>query len=436
MTVRRTAGGRALLGLLPPSLVLAALPIEAAPAPVPLDLRLGVAHSDNIARSPDFAAIAETWYEAGLTGTLNMDRPRFDASLAADIDYRKYSSGDFDDEFIGGANAHAKFDIISDRFVWAAEDVYGQSSIDAFALDTPGNRQSTNYFSTGPQFFVPLGARTRLAVHGTWAKATYEKLVIDSTRKTGSLAIERQTSGATIWRLQGAATRIEFDDRATNSPFDVQDYSIGVHSVGARTTIDAEVGTTVLHDAGTSNSALLAHLTMIRQTSPNSTLNFTAGTEYSDSAQFFRLEQLDMGPGQVLGNATAAADPLRSKYAELTWVHTGGRMTLRVIGDWRRERRDVNTFLDVDRTGVAVSADYLFGALVEGGVFGSYYRDRFVERDGATRDSGFGASLAWRFGPRIRTTVVYLHTQGREVVADASVDENRITLSFSYGLKR
>ncbi|MGH8265408.1 MAG: hypothetical protein ACRET4_18185, partial [Steroidobacteraceae bacterium] len=69
---------------------LAALPFglgaaAAIAAPLPADFRLGVAHSDNIARAPDINAVSETWLEAGLTGTYGIDRPRFEAALATDV---------------------------------------------------------------------------------------------------------------------------------------------------------------------------------------------------------------------------------------------------------------------------------------------------------------------------------------------------------------
>ncbi|MGH8262841.1 MAG: hypothetical protein ACRET4_05150, partial [Steroidobacteraceae bacterium] len=355
--------------------------------------------------------------------------------LATDVTYRHYTSGDFNDEFIGGANANAKFEILGDKFVWVADDIYGQTAVNAFALDTPGNRQSTNFFSTGPQFNFPLGERTRAYVHGTWSSATYEKLLIDNTRTTGTVGLERQASATTKLRLQATASRVKFDDAAVNSPFDVQDYSIGMNRKGARTKLDAEIGITVLHDAGQSNSAALVRVTFERQMSPNSVLTLAAGREYSDSAQFFRLEGLDLGPGQFLGNPIVAADPLKSTYANATLVHTGSRTTMRVTADMRRERRDVNTFLDVNRGGIAVAVDYRISALFDGGIFGRFRRDTFVESDGATRESGFGANLGWRIGSRVRASFLYEHTRGREIEALANVDENRMTLSFAYAVK-
>lgn len=422
------------LGGLPALLFFWAIGASAAPAPA--DFRLAVAHSDNIARSPDFAAVDETWLEAGVTGTFAVDRARFDAELVTDIAYRKYTSGNFNDEFVGGANAKASLQLVGETFIWVANDVYGQSSVNAFALDSPLNRQSTNFFSTGPEISLPVGDRTRIHVTGSWAKASYETTIIDSTRKTGTLGIERRTSGPMTLRLQGSASRVEFDDSTTNSPFDVQEVSLGMHREEARTTVDAEIGETMLHNAGKTNSALLARVTLVRRTSINSTLTLSAGKEYSDSAQFFRLRQLDLGPGGVLGNATAAADPLRSTYANLAWVRAASRSTLRVVVDWRKERRDVAKFLNVERSGVLVGFNYRMSALFDGGIFATLRRDEFSTSDTTARERDYGANLGWRLGPRLRATAVYVRTHGTDAILGVGADENRITVSFAYAAKR
>ena len=127
----------------------------------------GVTHTDNVGRVSANEE-SELIPEAGLQ--LWFTRAgRLDADLAMDLRYLTYVDDTFDDELLGGLDGRLSFAFVPDRFMWVVEDNFGQSFIDPQAIETPGNRQNFNYFSTGPTLVLPLGTRMDLSISGRWS---------------------------------------------------------------------------------------------------------------------------------------------------------------------------------------------------------------------------------------------------------------------------
>ena len=75
----------------------------------------------------------------------------------------------YDDEFLGGLDGTVYYRFIPERFAWSIEDNFAQIAVNGLAVDTPDNRQNLNYFTTGPDIILPLGARTALEVSGRYS---------------------------------------------------------------------------------------------------------------------------------------------------------------------------------------------------------------------------------------------------------------------------
>lgn len=433
-TARRDLPAVAVAGSLSLLVTLAPTPVSAQQSPL-TEVRVGAGHSDNITRDLDTAAKSASWFEAGLTGDLEWNTTRIESRLSADATYRRYG-GSYGDEVVGGANASLRAKILERRFDWVAENFYAQSQINSFAPDAPQNRQGTNYVATGPDFFLPIGARTRAFANARWAQVSYDAQLIDSTRRSASVGLERQISPATTVRLAYSGTRVEFDDRVLSPDIDGRDVTVGMHRESPRSTLDGEVGHTKIDTRGESKGALLARLGGVVRFSPASSLRFGLGREYSDSGEFFRLQQNDIGPVGPLTPGTQSSDPLTSTYGNVTLARGGARMTLRLGVDVRRDRRQRDTFLDVNRTGAEAAADYRLSPRFDVGLRVRLTRAQPVESGTVTRDTGIGASLRWMPAARIRVSLLAERVQGEYGVVGSTFHENRASIVIGYAGRR
>lgn len=403
---------------------------------LPTEIRAGAGHSDNITRNLDSAAISASWGEAGLTTALNEKTPYLEGALAADVTYRKYSQHDFGSEVIGGANGHLAWKLYEDLVKLVVEDVYGQSLIDSFAPNTPQNRMGTNYVAVGPDVAVPLGERTQAYASGRWGRATYDALLIDNERRSVTVGLRRKVTPMTTLRVEVSGSRITFDQPEVNPALDTRQYTVGAHRDTTRSTIDLEVGRTKIKTNGRDDSELLAHATALYHLTPNSTVTFAAGHEYSDSAEFLRLQAADMGPVGPIGPGIVGSDPLRSTYADVGWAHDSGRLMLRLTADWRHDRRQVETALDVNRLGVGTDLTYQFSGRLTGGVHLLYGRDQFVETSTQRHEVDAGINVGWALTSKVFARALYEHVHGIDIIGGATYNENRITVLFGYRPRR
>jgi hypothetical protein len=395
-------------------------------------VHVGVAYSDNITHTASSTAISTTWLEAGLAGQFAEKRTRFEADLDSDVSYRKFSRGDRQHEFFGGVNGHARVRIFDDSLIWIADDVYGQSSVNSFGTNSPVNRQGTNYFSTGPDLYAPLGNRTRLFVRARYALVSYQTLLLNNKRRTGEIGAERRISAFTTVRLGGSASRVEFDEGERNPPYDLREAHIGAHREGTRTTLDSDVGYTNVRSRGTSRGGLLFRASATRDFTKSSSITVTAGQEYSDSAEFFRLGQLTEGPGVEVGNAIAASDPLHARYVYANWVGTGPLLTLRIDTSWRQERRLFDTELDVNRVALAGGLEYLLSPRMGIGLYGRIRNDRFTTANQTVRETALGVRYTWRLGTRLNLGAAYERSHGTGDSAGIHYNENLVSAMLYY----
>lgn len=395
-------------------------------------LHAGVAYSDNITQTQNSDAIAGSWLEAGFAGHYLEQRPNLEAELTSDVAFRHYDIAQAHNEVVGGATGHVGISLIDNALKWVADDVYGQSSVNAFGVNSPVNRQGTNFFSTGPDLYLPLGERTRAYLKGRYALAYYQTLDLGNKRRTGEVGLERRVSALTTLRLGVSASRIEFNDSQINPPFDVRVASLGAHRETPRSVLDVEVGYTTLKDQGTSLGGTLIKVTASRQLSRASNISLTAGEEYSDSADFFALGLLTQGPTTLVGTAIAAADPLRAKYVYADWTDAGQRLTFGLSASWRSERRVTETDLDVDRIAFTAGVDYILSPRASLGIYDRLRDDRFTVVDQTALENSVGVRYIWRFGRRLSLRGTYERSHGNGTAAGIRYDENLVAITLNY----
>jgi hypothetical protein len=400
-------------------------------------LDLGARYTDNVGRT-DTNEQSDTVGIAGLNFAFDVSRPRVDARAAADLRYLKYFESDFDDRVQGGLDGTVAFAFVPQRFVWVAQDNYGQVSRNRQVADNPDNLQDINYFSTGPDITLPFGSRTTVQLQGRWADAYYEAGNQDSVTTTGSLALVRQLSDAAALSLNGSYSEIDFDQDEVFVDYTVEQAFLRLSLTGARTTLTLDGGGSRLErDRGSSKSdSVLARLDFGRQVGARSTLRLVAGTMPSNTQQSFRLDQeiggVDVGPDSEV----VAGDSFRSDYAYVTFATDWERDSLTVLLSGRSQDHEVFETQNRDQYRGTVTYTHDLTRSLSMDVRGTYLDEKFTETGFGFDQWGAGLGMRWELTERISLRARVDHYVGSSDDGTRDYTENRAYLGISYSSGR
>lgn len=402
-------------------------------------LSAGATHSDNIRRTPTDEQ-SDTSAEVGLELGLEREGGRLQSHIATDVQYRTYLDDTYDDELLGGLDASLTYWFAPERFSWVIEDNFGQSFIDPRQVETPENRQNTNYFSTGPDFAFDLGDRTRLSLQGRWSDASYEESVTDNRRVSGTVALLRRLGQHTSASLNGTTESVEYDEDSAHADYDRHSAYLGFDARGARTTLNLEAGFTRVKASSDSSDAPLLRLTMTRELTARSTLTLTVGKELTDSAESFRRDRGIRGVTVGNEDAVVSRDPYESDYASLTWNLTGSRSTLLLGADWRREDHESTDTLNRDSIGASAGLTRRMSPKLTAILDGHWTREDFDESGVDFDEWSAGLGFAWDVA---RSFSIHLRGERVEGSGDTlagpglrDFTENRATLSLRFTPRR
>jgi hypothetical protein len=396
-------------------------------------LDLGGRYTDNVGRV-EVDEESETVGIAGLNFAFDVDRPRLDGSAAADLRYQKYFDDTFDDDVNGGLDGQLSFGLVPERFTWVVQDNYGQVARNRLVADNPANRQDINYFSTGPDITLPFGSRTSLQLSGRWSDAYFEDADQDSETLTGSAALVRQLSSAATVSLNGSYSELDFDDDDVFVDYEVTQAFLRLQLIGARTTLSLDGGGSRLEQGsgGSESESVLARLNLTRQVGARSTLQLTAGTAPSNTAQTFRLDQevggVDVGPDA----AVVVGDSTQSDYAYLTFTTDWGRSAFAALLSARSEEHEVFSAFDRDqyRGTLTYSREVTRNLTMD--VRGTYLDEKFTETGFAFDQWGAGLGMSWQLAQQISLRVRVDRFVGSSDDGSRDYTENRAYLGINY----
>ena len=145
-----------------------ALP-DSANAEVNLSVESVAGYTNNFERRPEGSD--EVPVSLGLTGTWTESTRHLSADVEGRVDGVTYLNDTIDDEVLGQLDASVIWWAVPERFAWVLDNVYGQITTDPFSPIGPENRQNTNFLSTGPDWYIPVGERSRAYLGGRYASA-------------------------------------------------------------------------------------------------------------------------------------------------------------------------------------------------------------------------------------------------------------------------
>jgi len=409
-------------------------------------LTAGYGHSDNVfRRAAD--EISSDILTAGLELNWLEDRTRIEADVRADLDYNHYldvdESFDVDNQVTGNANGHVTLGIIPEHFTWRIEDSFGQTQQDPLVPATPESLESTNYFTTGPDFTMLMGSSNLLRLSGRYSATTYETSPFDSTRAGGALTFLRQMSDRSSLSFIVDADDVDYDD-AASVDFTSESASVNYTLEAARTDIDATLGYSRMDiDDGSEKTGPLVDIEIQRQVSNSSRLNLQFGTRLSDSAEALRdsLNSEEFGGGNGSGDGSgdgsgvvATASTFESKFASLGWQFDRPRTSFDISAGWDKDVYDSVDNLDRERLLFEAGAERHLTSRLEARLRVAYNQETYQIDDSETEEWRLTLGGSWRFG---RDTGVELW--GERLKRDSNTTagggnsiENRIFLTFFY----
>ena len=406
-------------------------------------LSAGMTHSDNAGRATTNGD-SDTRGELGVDLRYAKGEGRLNARVGSNLQYRSYFNDTYEDELVGRFNGLLSYWFIPERFSWVVEDNFGQTYINRAAVETPANRQNTNYFSTGPDVILRLGSRTDLSLQGRWSDVSYETSRADSQRLEGTVGLIRQLSERSSMSLNAAAANIDFKDPTEGTDYDRLSGYLGYEARGSRTGLSLQGGYTELRGGGETLDGPLFDLSLTRETSARSRLTLRAGTNLTDSAEMFRLDQGTRSAADASDNpaadpnedVTVSTEPFQADYASLTWGRAGERNSLSLSADWRREDYSFTEARNRESLGFNALLSREISPTLKGRLFGMWRNEDFPETDVNYDEWSFGAGISWTFTRQFSLDVDVTRYEGSGDATAAGglrdYTENRFSLRVNY----
>ena len=397
-----------------------------------LQISAGIGHSDNIARTATDQK-SETIGTVGADFGVLQRTSRLDLDVGGNLQWADYFDHTYDSELVGNAVGKAHFQIVPERFNWVLQDNFGQSTLDPLAPVTPGNRENVNYLSTGPDLNLPLGGRTGLRISGRYDKVDYETSPVDNDRLKGLVGLVRSISAGTRVSLDVQREKIDFSDNTLNRDYNRDEAFARYEAQGSRTRLGLDIGYSRLQGLTDSPGGLLTRLELSRQVSPSSVVSLSAGRDFSDSGDSFRLSQSLGGTGQGTISGLQTGTPFRNTYVAAGWNFSRNRTGLNVNVEHFDESYEGASGLDRKRLTLDAQLTRNLTPTLIGNVGGALSREDYDAVTGNYREKTYFAGITQRFGRRLGINAQYQRYRRTSDLAGGGYSENRVWLNFTWG---
>ncbi|HLS82406.1 MAG TPA: outer membrane beta-barrel protein [Steroidobacter sp.] len=393
---------------------------------------LGAEHTDNVSRSATDEE-SETVGVAGVAFSFMADRPRFDADISANLEFRDYLDDRYESELVGGLAGLVAYAVVPDRLVWNVADNYGQIVSDRRLPGTPENREDINYFTTGPDLLLPLGARNLLRVSGRWSDLYYEDRPDTSESITGSLALIRRVSDRTEMSLNASLTATDYDE-AVFVDHEIRQFYLRTELTGMRTELHMDAGYTILERDGSdeSHDGLLARIALTRRIGARSSLRLDAGTEFSTTADSLRRDQSVIGVNPEAEAVLGSAEAFQVDYGYLTWTTDWERSSIVAGVSLRREEHELLPALDREQRDGFLTWRRQLTRTLDMDIGARYLDEEFTGTGFQFEEWSVRTGFGWDINRQFSLRVEFTHFDGSGGEGLRDYEENRAYIGLRY----
>ena len=400
-----------------------------------LGLDAGLEYTDNVRRASANEE-SETVGIVGLTFGLTTDRPRLDANIAANLEYREYFADAYDSDIVGGVAGLVSYAFVPERFVWVLTDNFGQVARDRRAVDTPDNRENVNYFSTGPDITWPLTGRSSIRLSGRYSDTYYEDRDNDTRGIAGSLALIRRMSDTSNLSLNSSSTDVDYDEEIYVD-YRIDQAFLRWETLTERTTLTLDGGYNRHEpDIGERSGGLLARLNLSRAVASRSRIGLTIGTAFETPGEGLRRDQDLTGIETGADDAISATDAYQSDHAFLSWTTDWGRTSFTAGLHARSEEHEAVPNADRDVYGASLRWSRQVSPRADIYVAGGYSKEEIVNVDFEFDEWSVGFGMRFQVTQSIAMRATVEHIEGSSEAGTRDFKENRAYIGFAYTRSR
>ena len=392
----------------------------------------GLGYDDNVTRSSDNEQ-GETIATVGAQLSLDHESKRLNAKISSRLEYHDYFDNTYESDVVGNFLANTTFNLVTERFTWAADDTFGQSSINQFAGDTPANRENINVFSTGPDFKLPLGTRNFLVIGGRYSDVAYEHSDLGNDRISGNVALQRELSSASQVSLNATTEQVRFDDQTLYTDYDRNEAFFGYQRDSSRTHLTLEAGVTEIRTGGENNDDWLGLLRVSRQASPALTFGMELGHEFSDAGTSF-VQQQELQPGSTDPvSIQQVALPFVNEYAELFGDFMRNRTGIELRLGFYDETYDQAPFYDRKRTAIDFRVQRTLSPSLAAHVQANYSHSDYTQQNRDFADLTASIGVNWQVGRLTSVDINYTYVDRSGDGSDYSSNQIWIRIGYLVG---
>lgn len=367
----------------------------ASAGPLNFGVDAGIGETDNVTLVQS-GKVSQTMAVADLDFASSDKGSRFDENITADVTYLDFLQNAYSREVLGRINGSLRYALVPDHLTWTLQDNWGQAQVDPFTATTPTNQENINYLTTGPDWYARLGDSTFVNVGARYARANYQVTPIDSNRYSGSLQLGHEISAHSSLSVVGSVERVEFDNTALNTNYDLDNAAVRYELHGARTDLAVDLGADRVSAAGNATTGPAGQLKLDRKISPAATLSVRVGRALTDTTGGFAMFQ-----GNGIANGTTVNNPVNNaqapvtasvytdSYVEAGWQYARNRTSLGLSGRVEKLVYVDQPQYDGTRDLISFNVDRKLSRALSARLFMNLYQNRYDHEQFLLNSGGY-----------------------------------------------
>lgn len=391
-------------------------------------------YSDNINRSRT-GGDEEFFNVFRALSALREDTETVQAQLYSQIELRRYTQGNYDNDVLLAFDGTARYVMVPRRLTWFVQDRFTQLPIDPTFVLTPRNRQNTNSFTFGPDLTLAVSPVNAFEFGARYNNTYYE--VSNTTNDRLGLQARFMHAVSPITQLSAnyEPTRVVYDQRSLNYDYTRQDAFGRLRTRSLGNDIVFDLGQSFIQRENLRDvKGSLVRGTFNRRVNSITTMDINGSSQYSDAGRDVALiDPLAEGPTVVPVNPAEFAA-------------TGLYSNTSVVGNYRVQRSyGVNRFnlywremdfesvpLDQRLAGGFLDVGYDWSAAIGASVLANYTNRQYLNVPRNDVDYGAGLRFLYRF-----TRNFFVMVEGRYSTRDSTLsvqnyEERRLVGTVMY----
>lgn len=206
-------------------------------------------------------------------------------------------------QVVGSLDGRLGLEIVPDRFGWDFAESFGQARTNPLGPIGPRNRERVTVVSTGPRATIPLGNRNSLDLQGRVSDRSFQKSdLLDARVTAGQVGFTHNISRVSQLGVDISQSTTDFAN--VDLRYDVDNAYVSYSRQFASGGIQTRIGTGQVKIGSSSSSIGVMNFSWNRLLGARSRFEVTAGHEFTDAGEIFRLGGVPGLGGTPIGTLT------------------------------------------------------------------------------------------------------------------------------------